>query len=84
MLCKSHSCAANVCLVKPQIINLEKVKELEKGDSYQLTCSATGTPLPTVVWRRGGVQDPRQVVSISIIEKGYLLLRENLLCGLII
>ena len=46
----------------PKITSDGTDKILKKGQAFTLECEATGSPTPTVVWKRNGQIDPRQKV----------------------
>ena len=48
--------------VAPRITSDGTDQILKKGQKFTLECEATGSPTPTVVWKRNGQIDPRQKV----------------------
>lgn len=42
-----------------------------KGDKARFTCTAEGTPTPTVKWTRNGQRDPRQTVCSSDYQLAF-------------
>ena len=46
----------------PEITSDGTDKILSGGQKFTLECKATGSPTPTVVWKRNGEIDPRQKV----------------------
>ena len=50
--------------VAPKITSDGTDKILAKGKKFTLECEATGSPTPTVVWKRNGEIDPRQKVIL--------------------
>ena len=54
----------------PMIISPEAANvSLSEGESYVLNCTATGMPVPDVVWTKDGGEVP-QTVRIMLIKNG--------------
>ena len=54
--------------VAPEIESQGGDANLKRGQRFVLKCLASGTPTPTVEWKRGGEVDPRQQVLVTYLS----------------
>ena len=54
--------------VAPEIKSRGGDANLERGQRFVLECQASGTPTPTVEWKRGGEVDLRQQVLVTYLS----------------